>query len=191
MKISIVFLFFSILLNSKLFAYDYKKCFGMVNKFGFFKKYDFNYAGPWWITCRTSGKESSILVTTKVGMEKSTISLDPGISTGDMSGSTQFSSSWGECSIMGKNDRLLKREHYIAENFEAIKQSVAFGRGEHLETLAWLSHCNPQVSPAFMETLQKNYDLISRDNTEQHPLSQTMDQLITQDPLLRNHCLIF
>ena len=43
-------------------------------------------------------------------------------------------------------DKWKQREIYIAENIDELKQNIAFGRGDHLDTLTYLSDCNADNS---------------------------------------------
>lgn len=168
-------------------AYDFDKCFKRQTELALYRKYDYKYAGPWWITCRTSGKESSFAVSSESSTEHSTMSLDPGVSTGDMTSSSQFSSSWGECAAWGKTKKQRERESFVAQNLDDLKRDVAFGRGETLDALAYYSDCDGGAQWRFAAALQDGYaDLAGRAGD----FTVMVDSVIRRDAVLRAHCAV-
>ena len=167
-------------------AYDFDKCFKQQTSLALFKKYDYKYAGPWWITCRTSGKESSILVSTNSSIEQSTMSLDPGVSVGNMTSSSQFSSSWGECAAWGETKKARERAAFIAQNTDELKRDIAFGQGDHLDALAYFTDCDAEVTWRFAAALQSSF---AKEAQFRSNLGGAVDDAVRRDPFLMQHCM--
>ncbi len=75
---------------------------------------------------------------------------------------TQFSSSFRECSMIGiyQNDEK-KEEKYIKKNFDQIKMAASMGDGEVLDSLYGLSRCKTWCQKdLFKNYLKTNYSTL-------------------------------
>jgi hypothetical protein len=75
-----------------------------------------------------------------------------GLGGGWFTSTTQWSSSWGACSMVGASD--FSKKTYFANNFDSIKLNAVTGRGEYLATLETILDCKLSVP------LKKNYQSI-------------------------------
>lgn len=73
--------------------------------------------------------------------------------------SAQFTSSTGECSVLGDNKEEQKRSFYFA-NIEQLKNEIARGSGENLTTLFLLNGCPKKTGNFLEKQLQKNIEAI-------------------------------
>ncbi len=79
----------------------------------------------------------------------STIVSNVGIS------SSQFLSSWGDCSMVGAVDKVKKT--FIAQNLKYLKQDMAKGTGEYLFAYAHLHECNLAGKRSFGRSIKRQY----------------------------------
>lgn len=117
------------------------------NKKGMLRKYEYLNLHLTENTKKHGSSSSTFGITT----ESTTASSDPGVYTGQVIGSSQSLSSWGECKFnpTALMDLFGSREEYkdyIAQNLEEVKKQMAQGDGGHLHTLAAAHHCE---APAF------------------------------------------
>jgi hypothetical protein len=179
-----VFLFMT---AHEAYAYNMKKCFEFQNKGATFRKYDFKYLAP------TSHPSDSVNVsvptdtTSKEGISKwytqnsiqgSTMMIDPGVSTKGTTGNSQFSSSWGECSMLGYKDSAQQRNNFIASNWEELQSEIAIGQGKHLSALLALSGCPETMQPAIQADLRQQFSSYN-DAVE---LAQHLDSVLARFP---------
>jgi hypothetical protein len=69
---------------------------------------------------------------------------------------TQFVSSWGECSALASSFKE-KRRLFVAINIEQIQVDIALGKGEFLNAYLNLRCIKPDFQKATSSQLQKNY----------------------------------
>lgn len=81
-----------------------------------------------------------------------------GIGTGELISSTQFTSSFGECSLMGDREKEIERYFYI--NYNSIKTDASRGRGEFLDGLASLLSCNEEAGKRLSKYMQGDFEKI-------------------------------
>lgn len=103
---------------------------------------------------------------------------------------TQFSSSWGRCSMIGSNDE--KKKIFIAMNEVDFKNDSARGGGEYLSAYARLSGCNKEAEEIFTKLLQKNYVDIYGMNNEKSPeaIYESIERIMYSDSMARNSCKV-
>ena len=116
---------------------DQYSCAKMVYKDGWLKTYEYK-GNTWGANTKKHGAVSS---TVGSSTEQTTASFDPGVTTGGYMSSSQYSSSWGECSMLEYHITKQMREEYIDQNLQEIKKQVALGEGNHVDALAYLSGC--------------------------------------------------
>lgn len=71
---------------------------------------------------------------------------------------TQWSSSWGECSMIGEVSH--DRKIFLAQNIDKLQVDIARGDGEYLQALAELYECPAKNYSDFARTLKDNYSNI-------------------------------
>jgi len=83
-----------------------------------------------------------------------------------------------------------ERRRYSYLNYEAIREDVARGGGEHLNTLARLLGCPTERIPGVAQLTQKNYRLLFRETSEEaaEQLIPRIGELVGQDPDLKEAC---
>ena len=115
------------------------------------------------------------------------MSLDPGITTGQTESSTQFSSTYGDCSIWADNNRWQRRESYVAENIGSLRRDAARGDGEYLDTFMYLTGCPSTARVGFANLLHANYQNLFKSD-EEWGLSSDVDVLLQRDGGLSAAC---
>ena len=131
--------------------------------------------------------------TTHPSTENSTATVDPGVSTGATTGTTQSFSSYGDCSYWGAIKESLHgsyRHIYIRENLDGIKKQAALGSGgEHMASIAVMSKCSGQAGTRLGFLLQKNYSAVADvDVAHSDAFDSYVDHLISTDPVLSAQC---
>ena len=162
---------------------DYYGCNKMIYEAGWLRKYD--YKGQTWAAgTKKSGPTSS---TVHVSTENSTSSVDPGVTTGHWTSSSQYTSSWGECAAVDIEIAQQFRDQYIDQNLHEIKKQVAAGTGYHVEALAVLSGCKGPGSSAWGQTLQRHTgDFYDTDSGRE--FRSILDAIIKDNPQLSAEC---
>lgn len=80
--------------------------------------------------------------------------------------SAQFLSSTGECSALGLNkEEQIKTFYYV--NNERIKQDVAQGRGEYLDSFVQLVGCNQKTDLILRRELKNEFKILFVNDLEQ------------------------
>lgn len=69
--------------------------------------------------------------------------------------SSQFLSSWGECSMVGEVEKV--RKTFIAQNLNYLQQDMAKGNGEYLAAYARLHDCNQKGMALFGKSMKQKY----------------------------------
>lgn len=169
-------------LNGVAYA-DMYKCAQMVYKDGMFKKYEYK-GNTWGANTKKNGVFSS---TTGSTTETTTASVDPGVSTKQLLSTTQYSSSWGECSAIDYHITQEFRSNYIKQNIVEIKKQISVGEGYHLASLAFLSGCKQIDRTGWISTLQKNFEGLYDANTELQ-FDRQLQSLINSDSTLASQC---
>ena len=82
--------------------------------------------------------------------------------------STQFTSSWGPCSLFGSN-MILDRIEFIGKNYERLQMEASRGRGYLLETYATLM--SPWVGKnfEFLESIKSNFEFVFGEKLDANP----------------------
>ncbi|NCN40140.1 DUF3015 domain-containing protein [bacterium] len=162
---------------------DQYSCAKMVYKDGWLTKYE--YLGNTW---GANTKKSGVLSSTGgSSIERTTASVDPGVTTGQFMSSLQYSSSWGECSMLEMFITQQFRQDYIEQNIDEIKKQIALGDGHHLDSLAFLSGCYQVERSVWSSQLQENtesfYDMNNVKNFD-----QKLENVIHSSSHLNQHC---
>lgn len=158
-------------------------CAKMIYKDGWLTKYE--YKGETW----GAGTKKGGILSSTVGssIESVTSSVDPGVYTGQIMSSGQYSSSWGECSMLDYHVVENYREDYIDQNLSEIKKQLAVGEGIHVDSLAYLSGCSnirrSEWSKALKGETAEFYD--SKSSKE---FTKILDRTIRLNPDLSAHC---
>lgn len=79
-----------------------------------------------------------------------------GIGTGELVSSSQFTSSFGECSLVG--DRGKEIEMYFYVNYNSIKIDASRGNGEFLKGLITLLSCNEEACRRLSKYIQGDFE---------------------------------
>lgn len=87
-----------------------------------------------------------------------------GIGTGELVSSTQFTSSFGECSLFGDRGRELELYFYV--NYHSIKIDASRGNGEFLKGLTALLSCNKEASGRLGKYMQSHFETIFSNEDE-------------------------
>jgi hypothetical protein len=104
---------------------DYYGCYKKIYESGWLKKYE--YKGQTWAA--NSKKSGPLSSTGGVTTENTTSSVDPGVTTGEISSFAQYTSSWGECAAVNMEISMKFRDDYLEQNLHEIKKQVALGNG--------------------------------------------------------------
>ena len=170
--------------SESVFADTYS-CAKMVYKDGWLKKYEY-LGNTWGANTKKNGALSS---TGGSSTERMTASVDPGVSTGNFMSSMQYSSSWGECSMLEMFITQQFRQDYIEQNMDDIKKQIALGKGHHLDSLAFLSGCSQIERSEWSTELQSNtesfYDLI-----DVKKFDHKLESVIHGNSNLNQHCIM-
>ncbi|MFA6236459.1 MAG: DUF3015 family protein [Bacteriovorax sp.] len=68
---------------------------------------------------------------------------------------SQFSSSWGACSALGKPE--VDKKAFFNDNFEMLKQDIAKGNGEYLDAFLVFYNCSILGREEFIKSSRNNY----------------------------------
>lgn len=181
-------LIFLLLATSPAMAFQARPCAEKVwLKKGLFRKYDVKYSTIEFISFKTSTDEGSMKASSASSTQGSTMSLDPGITTGQSESSTQFSSTYGDCSIWANNDQWLRRESYVAENMGSLRNDAARGEGEYLDSFMFLSGCPATSKSQFSKLLHENYSVLFNSD-EDWGFASDVDVLVKHDSGLSAAC---
>jgi hypothetical protein len=173
----------SILVTSNAYALDPQKCFKTTHGAGLLRKYDFpGYSSSEYMT----KKYGSTVGSTENGMQSSTASIDPGVTTGYFSSTSEFTSSNGNCSYFSYNREMMK--DYLVRYRALVLDQAAQGHGDHLKSLYFYSTCGDGGLAAFQAGMQQRYgDLSARQDAE--GMIAAIDDVISSNPALSSMCV--
>lgn len=164
---------------------DSYSCAKMVFKDGWLKQYEYK-GNTWGANTKKHGAVSS---TVGSSAESVTSSVDPGVMTGNIMSTMQFSSSWGECSMVDYYITKEFREQYIEQNMNEVKKQIAKGDGHHIRSLAFLSGCTNLEYDHWVQQLRANmthfYDAKKAKDFGTH-----LDNMIQKNNSLSKNCQI-
>lgn len=102
--------------------------------------------------------------------------------------STQFTSSWGGCAMIGMAEH--DKKVFLVQNFENIKIDSARGTGEYIEAYAIVSMCDHKARNELSRAFQKNFTYIYGDSVEKQPeqVYESMERVIKMDSTLSVGC---
>ena len=180
----IISLLLGFALSQASYGLDPKKCFKVTHGKGLLMKYDFpGYSSSEYMT-KKYGTTYGVM---QYSIQSSFASIDPSVTTGRMTSSTQLTSTDGGCSFYSQLRE--QRKEYIARNEQSILQEVAMGEGEHIKALYHLSACRDGGFSAFKAQLQNEYPVLQGlGNTE--AMIYQIDYLIDADRELNTLCKI-
>jgi hypothetical protein len=106
---------------------------------------------------------------------------------GQLTSTTQFSSSWGPCTMIGAAP-LEQRRLFIASTIDSIKLDSARGGGEYLTTMASLYGCDKNGALDFGPIVQRHYLEIFGEEGENSPeyVRTQVEGLIRRVPSLKS-----
>jgi hypothetical protein len=162
---------------------DYYSCPKKVYSEGWLRKYD--YKGETWAA--DTHKGGAFVSTSHVSTESTTSSVDPGVSTGEMISSSQYTSSWGECAMIDQVIAMNMREDYIDQNLGEIKKEIAQGTGYHIDSLANLSGCSDAAAVTWAEALQAHTGEFY-DSADGHAFVKVLNNVIHGNSALSSAC---
>lgn len=162
---------------------DAYSCAKMIYKDGWLKKYDI-LGNTWGANTKKHGAVTSTIGSS---IEKTTSSVDPGVSTGNFMSSMQYTSSWGECSMVNMQITQQMREDYIDQNMPELRKQIAMGQGLHVDNLAFVSGCKnidrETWSRGLQQRTQEFYDAADAKSFTYH-----LDAMISADTGLKTNC---
>ena len=160
---------------------------------------EYVFKGAWWgkykyamNTPMQNINKYGFSTTTQYVSETITAITDPGVTTGALSSSVQWISSWGPCSFIdGGLFGSHQRQEYIKDNLDEIKRQIALGKGPQLKTLTFIYGCGQDKVEQIALTGQVRkgssflFDLEKKDakRFDQHLVNQ-----IKSHPKLKNKC---
>jgi len=171
-------------------AYNSYSCAKTTNN-GFFRAY--KYEGP--IGSEAYSNESTQATksegttkgySTDVSTERSTYTFDPGGTTHQSTSSLNYTSSSGDCSVMGMQQNREERDHFIALNSVEIKKEIAIGQGSFLALLAEYTLCDANVVPEFNRAMKSNFDRFIDAPVE--GISTEISHVLNSSPSLKSGC---
>jgi hypothetical protein len=174
-----------LMFSAQFASADTYSCAKMIFKDGWLRNYEY-LGNTWGANTKKSG-----LVSSSIGssIEKTTSSVDPGVTTGDSVSTTQYTSSWGECSMLEYNITWQMRDQYIEQNMDGIKKEIAIGEGQHVDSLAFLSGCKGIDHEVWTRSLQKNTAGFY-DSTSSKDFSEKLGTVIKGNQQLQSNCTI-
>lgn len=103
--------------------------------------------------------------------------------------STQFTTSWGDCAMIGMASH--DKKVFLAHNIEELKTDSARGGGEYLSAYATLSRCTPSSASELSKSIQLNFSLIYGKDISKTPeaVYEAMERMIQTDPVLALGCV--
>ena len=176
---------FVLALGSSVSFADSYSCAKMVVKDGWLKKYEYK-GNTWGANTKKHGLVSS---TAGSSTETTTGSVDPGVTTGQVMSTAQYTSSWGECSLVDTMITRRMRKDYIDQNLNDIKKHVALGVGHHVDSLALLSGCSGIEKRAWSQQLQGSMaDFYDANSASE--FVQELDKVIESNNVFATSCII-
>lgn len=105
--------------------------------------------------------------------------------------SSQVTSSWGECSLVGAHDQ---RNQFLYANSDNVMVDSARGRGEYVDALAQLSGCQGEKTrESFGAAMQKNFEQVyfdGKNEAKPEKVGARIDKVILSHPELKRSCKI-
>jgi len=78
---------------------------------------------------------------------------------------------------------------FLDSEYNLIQEQVAYGHGPHLNALAMITGCNPNVRSEFSQTLRSNYSNLFSEPRNSHELRNGIEKLIKSNILLKESCI--
>lgn len=101
---------------------------------------------------------------------------------------TQFTSSWGECRMIGQVDN--DQKVFMAQAWNQLQIDTAKGNGEYLNAFATLSVCNQAGAGVLKNEMQKNFQQIygnELDNSVEEAHEQ-IKNIFNGNEVLKKNC---
>lgn len=177
-----------LLFTADAFAYHPSQCWKTYTKSAMLGKYEYKYSSWDFISSKTSTEEGFSQVSSMSMTQHSRLSVDPGVTTtGASQSQTEFTSSKGDCSVWA--GLLMRREKFIAANLPAIKREIAYGDGEMLRSLVYLSGCSEATSKTVMMRLQASFQALDAVDNVSSAFSEAVDNVMARDAEISRACL--
>ena len=77
---------------------------------------------------------------------------------------------------------------FLDSEYNLIQEQVAYGHGPHLNALAMITGCNPEVRSEFSQTLRSNYTNLFSEPRNSHELRNGIENLIKSNTVLKESC---
>jgi len=88
---------------------------------------------------------------------------------------SQFLSSWGECSFLEQ-----EKVVFFLENFDKIRQDSTKGNGEYLLAYSKLSGCNAEEGTRVMASAQRNYETLFVKNEDPQVIYLRLESILNE-----------
>lgn len=177
-------IFLALLVGAEAFALDPKKCFKVTHGDGLLTNYEFpGYLSTEYLHKKYGSTYAPVVST----QQASSAMIDPSVTSGRITSSSQFTSTTGGCSYYSQLKK--QREDYYVNNQEFILQAVAMGRGEHLKSMYYYSNCSGNGYNTFRAKLQKLYPALTEGLSVKASL-QEIDAMISRSLDLQNSCAL-
>ncbi len=107
---------------------------------------------------------------------------------GAFSSTTSFTTSTGECSMIGQLE--YDKKVFITNSSNELKTESSQGSGKHLDVYAFLSSCNQNAKSQLPMIFQKHYVEIFGKNDKSSPedIYKEMDNVMKSEPVLARGC---
>jgi hypothetical protein len=172
----------SLSVASSAYALDPQKCFKTTHGSGLLRKYDYpGYSSSEYMTKKYGSFEGM----SQYSSQSSTSSVDPGVTTGRFSSTSEFTSSDGGCSYFSYNREMLK--DYLVRYRALVLDQAATGHGEHLKSLYFYSSCGDGGLVEFQRGLQQRFGALSATQKPDDMIAE-MDAVIATSPALSAVC---
>lgn len=118
--------------------------------------------------------------------------MGPGDITGipGITSTTQFTSSWGECRMIGQIDN--DQKVFIAQTWNQLQIDSSKGNGEYINAFAVLSGCNENGAIVLKHEMQKNFQQIYGKELDSsvEETHQEIKKLFINNEALKKNCAI-
>ena len=78
---------------------------------------------------------------------------------------------------------------FLDSEYNFIQEQVAYGDGPHLDALAMITGCKPNVRFEFSQILRSNYANLFSERKNAHELKNGIEKLIKSNKVLKASCI--
>lgn len=165
--------------SANVYAINSSACSGLVYGKGWWRKYPGLGVGETGLNNMTKTTSNGTFGSSDYSSQATTAALDPGVSTKSSQSSTQFSSSWGPCSLLASGEEMRHlRERYYAQNKDDFLKELSQGHGEHLAVMAFFGRCDREKQNLFNEFMQSNYAELIEEVQDDKKFMDKFDQYL-------------